>query len=153
MFCVQCTFTNLLYPSNRTDIVHAPAPSRSLTPLPGYHSDGFRPSTPLSGMSSLVLSRLCPLFFCGSNIAPFLMQGDLHADIKTITDKFFVPGPIVDFLDAFVRGQGALPVTSGRIQGLPRAWRRGFGNAPTTLRICRSLNVKGHPVPAGMSSL
>ncbi|KAG0365754.1 hypothetical protein BGX24_003978 [Mortierella sp. AD032] len=26
--------------------------------------------------------------------------GDLHADIKRITDKFFAPGPIVDFLDA-----------------------------------------------------
>ncbi|KAG0355130.1 hypothetical protein BGZ54_001285 [Gamsiella multidivaricata] len=56
--------------------------------------------------------------------------GDLHADIKRITDKFFAPGPIVAFLDAFVKGEGALPITSGPIRGLPRAWRRGFGKAP-----------------------
>ncbi|KAF9922893.1 hypothetical protein BGZ67_010221, partial [Mortierella alpina] len=57
-------------------------------------------------------------------------QGDLHVDIKKITDKFFAPGPIVDFLDAFVKGNKALPTTSGAIRGLPRAWRRGFGKAP-----------------------
>ncbi|KAF9921639.1 hypothetical protein BGZ67_000338, partial [Mortierella alpina] len=58
--------------------------------------------------------------------------GDLHVDIKKITDKFFAPGPIVDFLDAFVKGKGALPTTSGSIRGLPRAWRRGFGRASET---------------------
>ncbi|KAG0279026.1 H(+)-transporting V1 sector ATPase subunit A [Linnemannia gamsii] len=42
--------------------VHAPVPTRALTPL----SDGSRPSTPLSG--------------------------DLRADIKRITDKFFAAG-------------------------------------------------------------
>ncbi|KAG0247919.1 hypothetical protein BG011_000730, partial [Mortierella polycephala] len=57
---------------------------------------------------------------------------DLRVDIKKITDKFFAPGPIVDFLDAFVKGEGALPITSGSIRGLPRAWRRGFGKAPET---------------------
>ncbi|KAF9537746.1 hypothetical protein EC957_007713 [Mortierella hygrophila] len=57
---------------------------------------------------------------------------DLHADIKRITNKFFAPGPIVDFLDAFVKGEGALPITSGSIRGLPRAWRRGFGKASET---------------------
>ncbi|KAG0346222.1 hypothetical protein BGZ54_005290, partial [Gamsiella multidivaricata] len=54
---------------------------------------------------------------------------DLHTNIKRITDKFFAPGPVVDFLGAFVKGEGALPITSGSIRGLPRAWRRGFGIA------------------------
>ncbi|KAG9060866.1 hypothetical protein KI688_007935 [Linnemannia hyalina] len=58
--------------------------------------------------------------------------GHLHADIKNTTDKFFAPGPIANFLDAFVKGEGALPITSGAIHGLPRAWRRGFGKAPET---------------------
>ncbi|KAG0058060.1 hypothetical protein BGZ90_005170 [Linnemannia elongata] len=86
--------------------VHAPVPSRALTPLPGSLSDGSRPSTPLSG--------------------------DLQIDVKKITDKFFAPGPITNFLDVFVKGEKKLPVTSGLIQGLPRAWRRGFGKAPPT---------------------
>lgn len=42
---------------------------------------------------------------------------------------FFAPGPITNFLDAFVKGEGHLPVTTGVIGGLPRAWRRGFGVA------------------------
>ena len=59
---------------------------------------------------------------------PLHMQlGDLHVDIKKITDKFFAPGPIANFLEAFVRGEGALPVTTGPIRGLPRAWRRNYG--------------------------
>ncbi|KAG0059739.1 hypothetical protein BGZ89_000156 [Linnemannia elongata] len=33
--------------------VHAPVPSRALTPLPGSLSDGSRPSSPLSGNHSL----------------------------------------------------------------------------------------------------
>ncbi|KAF9922108.1 hypothetical protein BGZ67_010720, partial [Mortierella alpina] len=81
--------------------VQAPVPIRASTPLPGYLSDDSRPGTPLSG--------------------------DLHVDIKKITDKFFAPGPIANFLDAFVRGEGALPVTTGPIRGLPRAWRRNYG--------------------------
>ncbi|KAF9398197.1 hypothetical protein BGZ94_006079, partial [Podila epigama] len=81
--------------------VHAPVPVRASTPLPGHLSDESRPGTPLSG--------------------------DLHVDIKKITDKFFAPGPIANFLDAFVRGEGALPVTTGPIRGLPRAWRRNYG--------------------------
>ncbi|KAF9203681.1 hypothetical protein BGZ59_001488 [Podila verticillata] len=82
--------------------VHTPIPARASTPLPGYLSDNSRPGTPLSG--------------------------DLRVDVKKITDKFFAPGtPITDFLDAFVKGAGNLPTTSGPIRGLPRAWRRGFG--------------------------
>lgn len=30
----------------------------------------------------------------------------------------------------FVKGEKKLPVTTGLIRGLPRAWRRGFGKAP-----------------------
>ncbi|KAG0053924.1 hypothetical protein BGZ90_006089 [Linnemannia elongata] len=59
--------------------------------------------------------------------------GDLHTDIKKITDKFFAPGSdVVEFLDAFVKGEGALPITSGSICGLPRTWRRGYGKPPET---------------------
>ncbi|KAF9924400.1 hypothetical protein BGZ67_009274 [Mortierella alpina] len=85
--------------------VHAPVPIRASTPLRGHLSDDSRPGTPLSG--------------------------DLHVDIKKIMDKFFAPGPIANFLDAYVRGEGALPVTTGPIRGLPRAWRRGFGCGKT----------------------
>ncbi|KAI1294265.1 hypothetical protein EDD11_008201, partial [Mortierella claussenii] len=75
--------------------VPVPVRARSSTPF----SDESRPGTPLSG--------------------------DLHTDIKKITDRFFAPGPVVNFLDAFVKGEGTLPITSGSIRGLPRAWRRG----------------------------
>ncbi|KAG0360358.1 hypothetical protein BGX24_005576, partial [Mortierella sp. AD032] len=58
---------------------------------------------------------------------------DLHTDIKKIKDKFFAPGSdITNFLDAFVRGEGGLPVTNGAIRGLPRAWRRAFGKPDET---------------------
>ncbi|KAF9096994.1 hypothetical protein BGX23_010037 [Mortierella sp. AD031] len=62
------------------ECVHAPVPvplrARSSTPL----SDDSRPGTPLSG--------------------------DLHTDIKKITDKFFAPGSdVAKFLDAFVKGE------------------------------------------------
>ncbi|KAI8599860.1 hypothetical protein EDD21DRAFT_355088 [Dissophora ornata] len=56
----------------------------------------------------------------------------VHADIKRITDKFFASGKIADFLDAFVRGEKHLDVTSRSIRGLPRAWRRQFGHPPVT---------------------
>ncbi|KAI8601221.1 hypothetical protein EDD21DRAFT_415122 [Dissophora ornata] len=58
------------------------------------------------------------------------LSGDLHVNIKKIADKFFEPGSdVAKFLDAFVKGEGQLPITTGSIQGLPRAWRRGFGVA------------------------
>ncbi|KAG0015829.1 hypothetical protein BGZ81_011501 [Podila clonocystis] len=60
-------------------------------------------------------------------------QGDLRVDIKKIADKVFAPGsPITDFLDAFVRVQRNLPVTTGPIRGLPRAWRRSLGHPVET---------------------
>ncbi|KAK3838833.1 MAG: hypothetical protein J3R72DRAFT_512002 [Linnemannia gamsii] len=78
--------------------VHAPVPSRALTPLPGSLSDGSRPSTPLSG--------------------------DLHADIKRITERFFATGsPASAFLDAYVRGEFKLPTTTSGIKGLPKRFR------------------------------
>ncbi|KAI8348323.1 hypothetical protein B0O80DRAFT_490033 [Mortierella sp. GBAus27b] len=101
--------------------VRAPVPSRALTPLPGSLSDSYRPDIPLSG--------------------------DLHADIKRITDKFFAPGPIANFLDAFVRGKGTLPVTHGPIRGLSRAWRRNMGEAPQTRPSLLFLDLPDPAVP------
>ncbi|KAF9325098.1 hypothetical protein BG006_011392 [Podila minutissima] len=92
--------------AQRPPPIHAPVPARVSTPLSGYLSDQSRPGTPLSG--------------------------DLHADIKRITDRFFASGPIVDFLGAFVRGEKKLPVTERSVRGLPKAWRRTFGHPPDT---------------------
>ncbi|KAF9923555.1 hypothetical protein BGZ67_009766, partial [Mortierella alpina] len=107
--------------------VHAPVPIRALSPLPGHLSDESRPGTPLSGKS------------------------DLHVDIKKITDKFFAPGPIVDFLDAFVKGEGALPTTTGSIRGLPRAWRRGFGKAPESRPSLLFMDLPDPSIPDSAS--
>ena len=42
-----------------------------------------------------------------------LYVGDLRIDVKKITDKFFAPGSrTANFLDSFVRGEHALPVTT-----------------------------------------
>ncbi|KAK3822386.1 MAG: hypothetical protein J3R72DRAFT_501857 [Linnemannia gamsii] len=47
--------------------------------------------------------------------------------------QIFAPGSdVANLLDSFVRGDGALPVTTGPIRGLPRAWRRRFGKGPET---------------------
>lgn len=35
--------------------------------------------------------------------------------------------PITDYIDSFLKGKGALSVTSGPIQGQPRVWHRKFG--------------------------
>ncbi|KAI1290548.1 hypothetical protein EDD11_009178, partial [Mortierella claussenii] len=76
--------------------VPVPVRARSSTPF----SDESRPSTPLSG--------------------------DLRADIKKITDRFFTPGsPASLFLDEYVRSQQALPVTTTNVKGLPEVLRRG----------------------------
>ncbi|KAI8595060.1 hypothetical protein EDD21DRAFT_425759 [Dissophora ornata] len=107
--------------------VHAPVPARSLTPLPGQLSDESRPGTPLSG--------------------------DLRVDIKKITDKFFAPGtPVANFLDSFVRGHGALPVTEGSIRGLPRAWRRAFGKPAKTRPSLLFLDLPDPSTPDSASS-
>jgi hypothetical protein len=38
----------------------------------------------------------------------------------------------------FVKGEGALPITSGSIHGLPRAWRHEFRKPPETDQVCCS---------------
>ncbi|KAG9061309.1 hypothetical protein KI688_007287 [Linnemannia hyalina] len=71
-----------------------PVPARALTPP----SDTSRPGTPLSG--------------------------DLRADIKKIADRFFATGSAAsDFLDAYVRGEFKLPVTTTGIKEGPTARR------------------------------
>ncbi|KAF9180152.1 hypothetical protein BGZ51_006574 [Haplosporangium sp. Z 767] len=90
----------------RPPSVPAPVAVRTSTPLSGYLSDGSRPGIPLSG--------------------------ELHADIKKITDTFFAPGSVVNLQNAFVKSEEQLPATIGPIRGLPRAWRRGFGMSAET---------------------
>ncbi|KAI7817655.1 hypothetical protein BC939DRAFT_480963 [Gamsiella multidivaricata] len=80
--------------------VHAPVPVRFLTPVPATPSDTSRPRTPLSG--------------------------DLRTDIKKIAYRFFATGsPASIFLDAYVRGEFKLPVTTAGIKGLPKVLLRG----------------------------
>ncbi|KAG0285780.1 hypothetical protein BGZ97_007676, partial [Linnemannia gamsii] len=53
-------------------------------------------------------------------------SGDLRADIEKIADRFFAAGsPASDFLDANVRGEFKLPITTSGIKGLPKVLRRG----------------------------
>ncbi|KAK3826750.1 MAG: hypothetical protein J3R72DRAFT_457464 [Linnemannia gamsii] len=83
----------LKYSSICTNIVHTSVPSRASTPLPGSLSDGSRLSTPLSGMH-YCMSLCIRLFFQFSVVSypallSFTQLGDLHCDIKRITDKFF----------------------------------------------------------------
>ncbi|KAF9403901.1 hypothetical protein BGZ94_004467, partial [Podila epigama] len=81
-------------------------------------------------------------------------QGDLRADIKKIADRFFATGsPASTFLDAFVRGQYKLPVTTTGIKGLPKVLRRGVvdrqDSGPSLLFLdlpTPPLNV-GDPIP------
>ncbi|KAI1320735.1 hypothetical protein EDD11_010269 [Mortierella claussenii] len=60
------------------------------------------------------------------------------ATTARITDTFFAPGPAAKFLDASVKGEGTLPVTSGSAGELPRAWRCGFVIAPEINPACYS---------------
>ncbi|KAG0249364.1 hypothetical protein BGZ95_007572, partial [Linnemannia exigua] len=106
--------------------VHAPFPSRALTPLPGSLSDGSRPSSPLSG--------------------------DLHTDIKRITDKFFAPGSdVTTFLNRFVRGLESLPLTTGSVSGLPRVWLRNNDPRADT-RPSLLFSDLPHPSPSDIRS-
>lgn len=54
--------------------------------------------------------------------------GDLYADEKNMMDKFFAFAPTANFLDAFVDGDGVIPLISGsiRIRGLLRARHGGL---------------------------
>ena len=74
--------------------------------------------------------------------------GDLRTDIKKITDNFFAPGSdVAIFLNAFVRGEVTLPVTTGPIRGLPRAWRRSFGKPADTRPSLLFLDLPDPSVP------
>ncbi|KAG0325768.1 hypothetical protein BG004_003121 [Podila humilis] len=77
-----------------------------------YLADGSRPGTPLSG--------------------------DLRVDFKKIADKFFAPGSRqANFLDAYVRGELKLKVTTSGVCVLPKVLRRGvveqFDSVPSLL--------------------
>ncbi|KAG0196539.1 hypothetical protein BGX28_010002 [Mortierella sp. GBA30] len=78
--------------------------------------------------------------------------GDLRIDIKKITDKFFAPGPIANFLNAFVKGEGSLPITHGPIRGLPRAWRRAFGKPAESRPSLLFLDLPDPSTPESASS-
>ncbi|KAF9113277.1 hypothetical protein BGW39_003817, partial [Mortierella sp. 14UC] len=77
--------------------VHAPAPSRSLTPLSGNQSDQPRPPSP----------------------------ANIRAELDEITVEFFNPASqYITFLNEFVQGFHDLPVTEGNISGLPCVGKR-----------------------------
>ncbi|KAG9064270.1 hypothetical protein KI688_003458 [Linnemannia hyalina] len=78
-------------------------------------------------------------------------SGKLRVDIKRITDEFFAPGPIADFLVEYVKGEGRLPTTSGPIRGLPRAWRRTFGKPPETRPSLLFLDLPDPSTPDSVS--
>jgi len=103
--------------------VPVPVRARSTTPFP----DDSRPGTPLSG-KHIECTSFASHYKFNVSCSFFILSGDLRVDIKKITDKFFAPGTrTTNFLNSFVRGEGSLPLTTGPIAGLPRAWRRGFG--------------------------
>ncbi|KAG0363877.1 hypothetical protein BGX24_004833, partial [Mortierella sp. AD032] len=88
--------------------VHALAPSRSLTPLPGNQSDQPRPPSP----------------------------ANIRADFDEITVEFFNPASqYITFLDEFVQGFHDLPVTEGNISGLPCVGKRGCGKTRTAVDL------------------
>ncbi|OAQ35724.1 hypothetical protein K457DRAFT_27398 [Linnemannia elongata AG-77] len=100
--------------------VHAPGPARGSSPLSGHLLDDSR-----SGMTP---------------------SGDLRANIKRITDKFFAPGSdAAELLDPFVRGLKNLPLTTGSVSGLPRVWPRNNGPPADT---CPSLLFSDLPHPS-----
>ncbi|KAG0012100.1 hypothetical protein BGZ82_002729 [Podila clonocystis] len=78
-------------------------------------------------------------------------QGDLHTDIKKITDKFFAPGPIAEFLVDYAKGRRHLPSTSGPLEGLPTVGRRQFGKPPETRPSLLFLDLPDPTVPGSAS--
>ncbi|KAI8357599.1 hypothetical protein B0O80DRAFT_292378 [Mortierella sp. GBAus27b] len=78
------------------------------------------------------------------------LSGDLRADIKKITDRFFTPGsPASAFLDAYVRGEKALPVTTTGIKGLPKVLRRGVVDSKDSGPSLLFLDLPSPPLNAG----
>ncbi|KAF9133873.1 hypothetical protein BG015_003496, partial [Linnemannia schmuckeri] len=103
----------------RPPSVHAPVPSRAVTPLPGSLSDTSRPS-------------------------------DLRADIKKIADRFFATGsPASVFLDAYVKGKKALPVTTTGVKGLPKVLRRGVVDSQDSGPSLLFLDLPNPPLNVG----
>lgn len=69
------------------------------------------------------MALTCSFFFI---FFIWLYLGDLKVDIKKITDRFFAVGsPASDFLDAYVKGEKSIPITTTGIKGLPIVLRRG----------------------------
>ncbi|KAI8356250.1 hypothetical protein B0O80DRAFT_22740 [Mortierella sp. GBAus27b] len=56
----------------------------------------------------------------------------------------------LDRLPSF-SSEGSLPTTSGSIHGLPRAWRRGFGNPPETRPSLLSMDLPDPSTPDSTS--
>ncbi|KAG0047173.1 hypothetical protein BGZ89_005029, partial [Linnemannia elongata] len=76
--------------------------------------------------------------------------GDLRADIKKITDRFFATGSSAsDFLDAYVRGEFKLPITTGGIKGLPKVLRRGVVDSQDSGPSLLFLDLPNPPLNAG----
>ncbi|KAF9114994.1 hypothetical protein BGX30_006421, partial [Mortierella sp. GBA39] len=98
----------------------------------------WKVTIPISAESNYKIITLLSLnteeeLLVSDEISDIFSEGDLRVDIKKITDKFFAPGtPHTNFLDVFVRGEGSLPVTTGPIRGLPKAWRRALGHPSET---------------------
>ncbi|KAK3826537.1 MAG: hypothetical protein JOS17DRAFT_818452 [Linnemannia elongata] len=57
------------------------------------------------------------------NAALLAFIDELHKSLQILS----VGMPITDYIDSFLKGKGALSVTSGPIQGQPRVWHRKFG--------------------------
>ncbi|KAF9979938.1 hypothetical protein BGZ79_006432, partial [Entomortierella chlamydospora] len=56
---------------------------------------------------------------------------DLETTIKKVAARFFAnDSPAAIFLNNYVKGKVALPLTTQGVKGLPRAWRRGKTTAP-----------------------
>ncbi|KAG0007084.1 hypothetical protein BGZ65_009389 [Modicella reniformis] len=87
-------------------------------------------------------------------------RGDLRADIKKIADRFFATGyPASDFLDAYVKGKKALPITTTGVKGLPKVLRRGVidsqdsGSSLLLLDLPNPLQLNaGDPIPERFQS-
>jgi hypothetical protein len=82
-----------------TLVVHAPVPTHTPITLPEYLSNQSRPASPKV----------------------------IQADLNDLVHPFFNPtSKYAVFLNKFVQGAYDLPVTKGRISGLPIANRRGL---------------------------
>ncbi|KAF9557171.1 hypothetical protein EC968_007782 [Mortierella alpina] len=86
-------------------------------------------------------------------------QGDLHADIKKIRDKFFAPeSKHAEFLVSYVQGKGLLPITEDGLRGLPKVLRRGAVESEEAqpsllfLDLPEPPSTTGDPVPKRFKS-